>query len=156
MIYPTEQLAPFVRNGRPRPLTTEDYATISGARLKSASVLLWRLVDSGFLTSTQDPDARKNIYDITDEGLECLTGVVPVKPAIPAKLADARVAAVAKRAFGGAIDVRSLLPEYEEAIGDMMRREVPRQFRPVPPTNRGDIAAFRRAHAERVRAGAVA
>ena len=47
-----------------------------------------------------------------------------------AKLVDAQTAAVARRAFGGPIDVRPLLPVFEEKIGDMMRRAVPAELRP--------------------------
>lgn len=47
-----------------------------------------------------------------------------------AKLVDAQTAAVARRAFGGPIDVRPLLPVFEEKIGDMMRRAVPPELRP--------------------------
>lgn len=46
------------------------------------------------------------------------------------KLVDAQTAAVARRAFGGPIDVRPLLPVFEERIGDMMRRAVPPELRP--------------------------
>lgn len=50
-----------------------------------------------------------------------------------AKLVDAQTAAVARRAFGGPIDVRPLLPVFEEKIGDMMRRAVPAELRPKRP-----------------------
>lgn len=47
-----------------------------------------------------------------------------------AKLIDAQTAAVARRAFGGPIDVRPLLPVFEGKIGEMMRRDVPAELRP--------------------------
>ena len=50
-----------------------------------------------------------------------------------AKPVDAQTAAVARRAFGGPIDVRPLLPVYEDKIGDMMRRAVPVELRPKRP-----------------------
>ena len=38
--------------------------------------------------------------------------------------------AVAKRAFGGMIDVRPLLPKHEAQIGRMMAESVPKHMRP--------------------------
>lgn len=46
------------------------------------------------------------------------------------KLTASQTAAVARRAFGGSIDVRPLLPLFEASIGDMMRRSVPAELRP--------------------------
>lgn len=41
-----------------------------------------------------------------------------------------QLAAVAKRAFGGEIDVRPLLPRFEAQIGEMMAESVPKSMRP--------------------------
>lgn len=42
---------------------------------------------------------------------------------------QASLAAVARRAFGGSIDVRSLLPKFEAEIGKMMAESVPKNMR---------------------------
>lgn len=145
-------LVPFIRNGRAVPLTASEYGDVFDLERRSAGSRLVRLIRAGMLTSSQVDGSRAYVYELTPEGLNIALDKPSASPL--AFDADKQLTAVAKRAFGGPIDVRPLLPVYEVQIGEMMRRSVPRQFRPTQPIDRADIAAYRRAHAARVRARA--
>lgn len=122
-------LVPFIRHGRAVPLTASEYGDVLGLERNPASGRLLRLIRAGMLTSSQVGSSRAHAYELTPEGLNIALDRRASSPL--AFDADKQVSAVARRAFGGPMDVRPLLPAYEVQIGEMMRRSVPRQFRPT-------------------------
>ena len=59
-----EQMAPFYRNGKARPLTAQDYANIARIPRTTAAMRLSGMVKKGVLIATGDKKNCPTIYEV--------------------------------------------------------------------------------------------
>lgn len=135
------KLQPFLRRGRPRPLTLTDYAHAVGKPRTAVEYTLRVFTARGLLQATREEAHKANIYDLTPEGAAVAAGqatrIEAAEPKTGISLRD-----IASIAFSAPACVRRLLPVVEAEIGEAMAASVPKELRPKVKSDREENLAY--------------